>query len=655
MPKSLSSCCQVLFILCTPNTRNHNWRPSLITIPIRYSSFSSFFPSRHLSNLESQADSHPNDPNIQASLYKHLLNSNAPPHLIITRFEQYNRYASNEDCLACYITALNRAGMDGAKHTSNFGSAGEYGKSDGVIGKGNDGSGTLENPVYVVMKDCMFYIFPAYIKFMTSQFSLRKALFSFFKTAAWAFFILTGVSLVLESQAGHFPDSLHADSSQDVKFADVAGVDEAKAELEEVVEFLKDPEKFTRLGGKMTKGILLTGPPGTGKTLLARAVAGESSVPFFHMSGSEFDELYIGVGARRVRELFAAAKKNAPSIVFIDELDAVGGKRSTKGEGYMRQTLNQLLVDLDGFSQSHAPVIFIAATNFPDLLDPALLRPGRFDKIVTVPLPDYRGRLEILKVHMQDKKMAADVKVENLARGTVGFSGADLSNLLNQAAIRASLSSSSAITLSDIEYAKDKILMGSERKSAVISKESKTLTAYHEAGHALVAMFTKGAMKLDKVSVVPRGRSLGVTVQLPETDKDNYTKAEYLAMLDVCLGGRAAEELIFGEDNVTCGAHNDIEKATEIARRMVMELGMSDKVGLLHLPASTSRHLSSTTRALIESEIKSFIETSFHRVKNLLKQRNTELTRLAEALVEYETLKAEEVGAVVKGEWRSGR
>ncbi|KAJ3052445.1 ATP-dependent zinc metalloprotease FTSH 5, mitochondrial, partial [Rhizophlyctis rosea] len=348
--------------------------------------------------------------------------------------------------------------------------------------------------------------------------------------------LMTGLSVILDQQgiiksgmnaAEVEPNSLQ----QPIKFADVQGVDEAKHELEEVVSFLKEPKKFMEIGGKLPKGILLYGPPGTGKTHLARAVAGEAGVPFFQMSGSEFDELYVGVGARRVRELFAAAKKKAPCIVFIDEIDAVGSKRSSKDQSYMRQTLNQLLVELDGFAGGEG-VIFIAATNTPEALDKALVRPGRFDRLVPVPLPDVKGRAKILEVHMKGVSVSPSVDTHILARGTPGFSGADLANLINQAAIKASKDGGKAVKMSDLEWAKDKIIMGSERKSAVVTEQNKRLTAYHEGGHTLVALYSPGAMPLHKVTVIPRGNALGVTVQLPEADKTNHTKKELYAMLD---------------------------------------------------------------------------------------------------------------------------
>ncbi|KAJ3202790.1 hypothetical protein HDU82_007070, partial [Entophlyctis luteolus] len=416
------------------------------------------------------------------------------------------------------------------------------------------------------------------------------------------------------------------------------------------------PSRFTEVGGKLPKGILLYGPPGTGKTYLARAIAGEANVPFFQMSGSEFDELYVGVGAKRVRELFAAAKKRAPCIVFIDEIDAVGSKRSSKDQSYMRQTLNQLLVELDGFS-SNEGVIFIAATNTPESLDKALVRPGRFDRHIPVSLPDVKGRTKILQRHTSSIALAPTVNLGVIARGTPGFSGADLANLVNIAAISASKAARKSVVMEDLENAKDRILMGAERKSAVITEQAKKLTAYHEGGHTLVAMYTPAAMPLHKVTVIPRGTALGVTVQLPEGDKSNYTKRELFAMIDVAMGGRAAEEMIFGKDEVTTGASSDLEKATSVAREMILNYGMSERVGLVSLSRDDMEKLGSASKSVIEDEVKRILEAkislmkkeSYSRAINLLTLHKEELHRLASALVEFETLDNEEIQIVVKG------
>ncbi|KAL7753804.1 i-AAA protease yme1 [Sorochytrium milnesiophthora] len=605
--------------------------------------------NRPLQKAETEANASPQNAEAQASYYQELLKADLDPHIVIDRFEQFKAYASNEQCLRYYVLALSRAGQA----DKILGKVAHYLQqldatspdmqawAEKVTAATTTGGtpGAVENPFFVVMKD--------------KEFSLKRTAWSFVKTAAWAFFILTVVSMFLESQGigkmgGASQNEVEPNGKQTVKFEDVAGVDEAKQELEEIVEFLKDPEKFTALGGKMPKGVLLTGPPGTGKTLLARAVAGEAGVPFFFMSGSEFDELYVGVGARRVRELFSSARKKAPSIVFIDELDAIGGTRNPKDQSFMRQTLNQLLVDLDGFSQTEG-VIFMAATNFPEMLDKALIRPGRFDKHVTVPLPDVRGRMQVLNVHSKKINLSPEVNMSVLARGTPGFSGAELANLVNQAAVQASREGYKEVQMRHLEFAKDRILMGAERKSAVITESSKRITAYHEGGHALVAYYTPGAIPLHKATIMPRGQSLGMTVQLPEMDKDNYSKKEYLAMLDVCMGGRAAEELILGEENVTSGAHNDIEKATAIARKLITHLGMSEKIGMMALPDEDYHLLSPATKLLVEQETKALVESAYQRAKTMLKARKEELNRLAKALIDYETLSQEEIDMAIRG------
>ncbi|KAI8818046.1 peptidase family M41-domain-containing protein [Fimicolochytrium jonesii] len=465
--------------------------------------------------------------------------------------------------------------------------------------------------------------------------------------------LMTGLNVLLDSQ-GIIKSGMNAaevepnSMAQSIKFEDVQGVDEAKHELEEVVAFLKEPKKFMEVGGKLPKGVLLYGPPGTGKTHLARAVAGEAGVAFFQMSGSEFDELYVGVGARRVRELFAAAKKKAPCIIFIDELDAVGSKRNAKDQSYMRQTLNQLLVELDGFSSGEG-IIIIAATNTPEALDKALVRPGRFDRLVPVPLPDVQGRTKILEVHSKPVSVSPNVDMHTIARGTPGFSGADLANLINHAAIKASKEGVRSVRMEDLEWAKDKIIMGSERKSAVITEHNKNLTAYHEGGHTLVALHTPGATPLHKVTVIPRGNALGVTVQLPEADKTNHTRKELYAMLDVCMGGRVAEEMIFGPDEVTTGASSDLQKATAVAREMVLSYGMSEKVGAVGYGEDGWDRLSPATKGVIEMEVKNLLDGAYARATHLLKTHKEELHRLARALMEHETLDVDEIRIVVKG------
>ncbi|KAG2234897.1 hypothetical protein INT48_000324, partial [Thamnidium elegans] len=610
---------------------------------------------RRLNKLEQEANVSPTDVLKQATLYKEWLRSNNP-QAVITRFERGN-FTHNEECWQYYIAALAQTGKSEAVLPKILQKLEESGKVNGdgkiskeilqqviasrqggrVVSSANgavaSGSGNKSNPIYVVVEEARKYMF-------------WKALRWVGVTLTYAFCILTILSLALENSGllknANSQTEYEPVTQTTVKFEDVQGVDEAKQELEEIVEFLKNPHRFTELGGKLPKGVLLTGPPGTGKTMLARAVAGEANVPFFFMSGSEFDEMYVGVGARRVRELFAAARAKAPSIVFIDEIDAIGSKRNPKDQSYMKQTLNQLLVDLDGFSQTEG-VIFIAATNFPELLDKALVRPGRFDRLVNVPLPDVRGRIEILKHHMKKIHVASEVDVSVVARGTPGFSGADLANLVNQAAIQASRENCKQVNLRHLEYSKDKIIMGAERKSAISTDESKRLTAYHEGGHALVAYYTPGAMPLHKATIMPRGSALGMTVQLPEIDKDSFTKKEFIAQIDVCMGGRVAEELIFGPENVTSGASSDIMKATDVAKRMVRYYGMSEKVGPVNHDDDDMQLLSTQTKLLIESEILHLIETSEKRAKKIIIEHRQELDNLANALIEYETLDYQEI------------
>ncbi len=445
-----------------------------------------------------------------------------------------------------------------------------------------------------------------------------------------------------------------------VTFSDVAGIDEAKEELNEIVDFLKEPKKFQRLGGKIPKGALLVGPPGTGKTLLARAIAGEANVPFFSISGSDFVEMFVGVGASRVRDMFEQAKKNAPCIIFIDEIDAVGRHRGMGmggGSDEREQTLNQLLVEMDGF-EANEGIIIIAATNRPDVLDPALLRPGRFDRQVTVPNPDVNGREEILRVHMKKVTTAPDADAKILARGTPGFSGADLANLVNEAALSAARKNKRMVTLADFESAKDKVMMGAERRSMAMNEEEKSLTAYHEAGHALVGIHIKGNDPLHKVTIIPRGRALGVTMNLPERDKWSVKRSELLAKLAMMFGGRVAEEIIFGEENVTTGASNDIMQATEIARGMVTMYGMSNALGAVRYKEKDEGYLGGSsglsavaeeTKNLIDAEVRRFIDDAEKTARRVLTDHKDQLEMIARALLEYETLSGEEVMTLIKG------
>ncbi|KAF9601032.1 hypothetical protein IFM89_015017 [Coptis chinensis] len=424
-------------------------------------------------------------------------------------------------------------------------------------------------------------------------------------------------------------------------FKDVKGCDDAKQELEEVVEYLKSPTKFTRLGGKLPKGILLTGAPGTGKTLLAKAIAGEAGVPFFYRAGSEFEEMFVGVGARRVRSLFQAAKKKAPCIIFIDEIDAIGSTRK-QWEGHTKKTLHQLLVEMDGFEQNEG-IILMAATNLPDILDPALTRPGRFDRHIVVPNPDVKGRQEILELYLQDKPLAEDVDVKAIARGTPGYNGADLANLVNIAAIKAAVAGVEKITAAELEFAKDRIIMGAERKSMFLSEESKKLTAYHESGHAIVAFNTDGAHPIHKATIMPRGSALGMVTQLPSDDETSISRKQLLARLDVCMGGRVAEELIFGHEHVTTGASNDLHQATELAQYMVSTCGMSDAIGPIYVKERAGAEMQSR----VDAEVVKLLKEAYDRVKALLKKHEKALHALASALLEYETLSADDIKRIL--------
>ncbi|MBV9528204.1 ATP-dependent zinc metalloprotease FtsH, partial [Sphingomonas sp.] len=448
-----------------------------------------------------------------------------------------------------------------------------------------------------------------------------------------------------------------------VTFEDVAGIDEAKGELQEIVEFLKDPGKFARLGGKIPKGALLVGPPGTGKTLLARAIAGEAGVPFFTISGSDFVEMFVGVGASRVRDMFEQAKKSAPCIVFIDEIDAVGRHRGAglgNGNDEREQTLNQLLVEMDGF-EANEGIIIIAATNRPDVLDPALLRPGRFDRQVVVPRPDIDGREQILGVHMKKVPLAPDVDARVIARGTPGFSGADLANLVNEAALLAARKGKRLVAMQEFEEAKDKVLMGTERKSMVMTEDEKRMTAYHEAGHAIVALHEPASDPIHKATIIPRGRALGMVMRLPERDSYSYHRDKMYANLAVSMGGRVAEEVIFGYDKVSSGASSDIQYATQLARDMVTRWGMSDELGplqyaepdeevFLGYSMNRARQMSNETAQAIDKEIRKIVEDGYARAKSLLDENRQELETLAQALLEYETLSGDEIKKLIAGE-----
>ncbi len=519
-----------------------------------------------LAHLEQTANNHPGSATAQYAFYSALLRANMPA-IVVERF-QTGRYASNTACETAFRQALERVaqtegvtGYGGStqlqSQTSGMTNAQLQAVGQAIAAQsrggniamargkdGSTGSGVKESPLYVVVEESLGGTIFKWVKFLV-YFGLVT------------YFSLVVVTVLVETtgilkKVGGTQNNEAQPQHQTVRFSDVHGCDEAKEELQELVEFLKNPEKFSTLGGKLPKGVLLVGPPGTGKTLLARAVAGEAGVPFFFMSGAEFDEIYVGVGAKRVRDLFSSARAKAPAIIFIDELDAIGGKRNERDPAYVKQSLNQLLTELDGFSQETG-VIILAATNFPQLLDKALTRPGRFDRNVTVPLPDVRGRVEILKHHMKNVQIGTDVDESVIARGTTGFSGAELENLVNQAAVRASRNQAQKVGMLDFEWAKDKIMMGAERRSAVIQDKDKLMTAYHEGGHALVAMFTKGHTPVYKVTIMPRGQTLGVTHFIYEMDKVSMSKQEYIAHIDSSMGGKVAEELVYGSEMVTSG------------------------------------------------------------------------------------------------------
>jgi len=609
-----------------------------------------------LAHMEQTANNNPQSATAQNAFYSALLRANRPD-LVVQRYET-GRYANNPACETLYLRALERVNGS-TQPTQSVNTAGlqqntsltndqiqAVSQAVGARTQGSNtavaksGSGAKENPLYVIVEESIGSSILKWVRFIL-----------WFAFSAWCFYVILTMMIeaggMLKRVGGHS----HAEAKpemQKTRFSDVHGCDEAKEELQELVDFLKAPDKYNTLGGKLPKGVLLVGPPGTGKTLLARAVAGEAGVPFFYMSGSEFDEIYVGVGAKRVRELFSAARAKAPAIVFIDELDAIGSKRNERDAAYVKQTLNQLLTDLDGFDQGSG-VIFLAATNFPELLDKALTRPGRFDRRVTVPLPDVRGRIAILKHHIRHMQLATDVDASVIARGTPGFSGAELENLANQAAVHASKRKANKISMQDFDWAKDKIIMGAERRSAVIQQKDKVMTAYHEGGHALVAMFTKEADPLYKATIMPRGHALGITSQLPDMDKVSMAKTEYLAKIDVCMGGKVAEELVYGPDQVTSGAASDIQQATAIAYAMVTQMGMSDKLGNLDLHSDYGR-LPTETKQKIWEEVRRIVEEGKQRAYNLLMTKRKELDLLANALIEYETLAREEMEKVVKGE-----
>lgn len=627
-----------------------------------------------LAQKEQEANRNLNDANIQAEFYKKLLKSGYAQY-VVSRYETPG-IAQSPECMSLYMDALTRTGKhnqadavrqvintsstangvnnptmnnsngngngNGMNNTTNMNNANTSGMNPPMNANYpymNPFFGTPKEPIHVVISESTATIVLRWIKWLIIFGLLTYGFSEGFK--------------YLSENTSIFKNSEVSDKSVDVakaniKFEDVCGVDEARHELEEIVDFLKDPTKYETLGGKLPKGVLLTGPPGTGKTLLARATAGEAGVDFFFMSGSEFDEVYVGVGAKRIRDLFKQARSRAPAIVFIDELDAIGGKRNPKDQAYAKQTLNQLLVELDGFEQTQG-IIIIGATNFPESLDKALTRPGRFDKIVNVDLPDIRGRTEILKHHMKKVTLSKDVDPSVIARGTAGLSGAQLSSIVNQAAVYACQKNATAVDMSHLEWAKDKILLGAEKKSMVLPEVTRKATAYHEAGHAIMALFTPQTTPLYKATILPRGRALGVTFQLPTNDKYDITKSECLARLDVCMGGKVAEEFIYGKENTTSGCGSDLRQATKIARAVVTSYGMNEKIGPVELSEDWNLW-SGKIKDLADQEVIGLLKNSEDRARQLLKEKEVEFRRLAEGLIEYETLNRQEIDKVVKGE-----
>ncbi|KAF2020813.1 cell division protease ftsH [Aaosphaeria arxii CBS 175.79] len=615
----------------------------------------SFFggPSHNtLARLEQAANNNPSSASAQYAFYSALLRANMP-QIVVDR-HRTGQFASNAVVETAVQKAMGKLGQsDGAggqniqngngnmtpQQMQAIGQAVGAHVGGGQLGKTRGGSGVKSDPLYVVIEESMW----------STIFKWARWLLSFGLSAYVALIVITlfvETSGVLKKVGGGTTAEVRPEQ-QSTRFSDVHGCDEAKEELQDVVDFLKNPDRYNKLGGRLPKGVLLIGPPGTGKTLLARAVAGEAGVPFFYMSGSEFDEVYVGVGAKRVRELFTAARSKAPAIVFIDELDAIGGKRKSRDANYHRQTLNQLLNDLDGFDQSTG-VIFIAATNHPEILDKALLRPGRFDRHINVELPDVRGRMAILKHHTQKIRLGPEVDITKIARGTPGFSGAELENLANTAAIRASKQQSKFVTVEDLEWAKDKIMMGAERKSRAVPLKDKLQTAYHEGGHTLIGIYTKGYKEVHKATILPRGHAAGITFFLPH-EEHHRSKAQYLVDLQVGMGGRMAEEIVYGADNVSDGASGDIQQSTSLAYAMITSYGFSDLLGNVDF-RSNYEQVSPETKRLIDNEVRRLIDEAKTSARQILISKRKELDLLAQALVQYETLDKDEILKVIKGE-----
>lgn len=592
-------------------------RPRLILVGERH--ITGWLRNRALKRLERTADDAPSDPTAQLTFIRAL--GREHPEAAVRRIQ--GLWSSKLAAEPTFQDALTR----------------EYLK--GLVNSGQMDHAPLENfknikvPPPELKQPLQVTVTPA--GWWTQLWRTGRALLV-------AFLALSAFGAVMDDRgtARVTSHTIHTAETSDKKFSDVCGVDEAKAELQEVVLYLKDPSRFTRLGGKLPKGCLLMGPPGTGKTLLARAVAGEAGVPFFYASGSEFEEMYVGVGARRVRDLFEAAKKRSPCIVFIDEIDAIGASRHLKEQQAMKMTLNQLLVEMDGFEQNTG-VIVVGATNIADSLDPALLRPGRFDRHINVPLPDVRGRKQILDLHASKVPLGDDADLDKLARGTPGMSGADLYNLVNQAALKAALDGAAAVTSAALDFAKDKILMGAERKSALISPETAKMTAYHEGGHALVALHTDGADPVHKATIMPRGSALGMVQQLPDGDQTSLSRRQMLARLDVCMGGRVAEEVVYGQSEVTSGASSDIYQATRLAKNMVTKWGFSDQLGVVFQGDDASPQ----TKAQIDIEVRKLLNASYSRAKSIVVAKRHELDAIAAALIESETLSGADLKDVI--------
>jgi len=634
-----------------------------------------------LKSLERSANAVPSDQRLQ---YQFLQELNGPyPEAVVERFENYPEFAVDHRCGLVYLDAIKRCGKEARFDLKGFSKRLEMGGASGDVLQGLQDAidtGVKKGTAYAAARKVMERgggagvqilgglggvagaavgsgfgsdpKLPIYVQY-ANKMNLQEQVWKTARLGLGLLLFVSAVGAVLDGRGvsnaiGMGGKHVQEAEGSEVRFCDVCGVEEAKAELEEIVLYLKDPNRFTRLGGKLPKGLLLTGPPGTGKTLLAKAIAGEADVPFFFCSGSQFEEVYVGLGAKRIRELFEAAKKKAPAIIFIDEIDAVGGSRKLKDQSALKMTLNELLVQMDGFEENSG-VIVVGATNFAQSLDEALLRPGRFDKRVQVPLPDIGGRKAILDMYAQKTTLAKDVDITLLARGTTGFSGADLFNLMNQAALKASVDGLNAIDMHTLEYAKDKILMGAERKTAIITAKNARNTAFHEAGHALVAVLTDGANQIHKATIMPRGDALGMVTQLPSGDQTSQSCKEMHAYMDICYAGRVAEELVFGKENITSGASSDIMQATRTARAMVTKYGFSDEIGFVYHAGDTGKDSASGhTQSKIDEEVKRLTSQAYQRATNLLKKYAKEHHLLAETLMEYETLTGDEIRDLVK-------